>query len=322
MTGEFGLDAVWAWKSTAAIPIGLGGSVFGWIVAPADTDAILDRFFEIGGRFIDTSDGYSHAARPAGADSESLIGSWVRRRGVANEIRIMTKVGLCPGVEGLAPAVVAEAVDGSLDRLGVPAAEAILAHADDGVTAPEDIAAGFAALAGSRARHIGVSRFSTDRLRATQAALRRSSPAEFTLIQREFSLAERGHVCRTARPEATERLGLVCSAALARGFLTGKFEHALTRAGARHAYVDEHYGLPGHHALLAGLREVAAAHDVTPAAVAIRWLLQHEAVALPLVSVTDPGQLDVFRDVASLRISVDEWESLNALSAALPTGSG
>ncbi|KAF0845262.1 aldo/keto reductase [Nocardia caishijiensis] len=320
MTNEFGAEAVRTWKATATIPIGLGGSVFGWIVGSERADAILDRFFEIGGRFIDTSDGYSYAARTSAADSESMIGSWVRRRGIENEIRIMTKVGLCPGVEGLAPAVVAEAVDASLDRLGISVAEAILAHADDGVTAPEEIAAGFAALVGARTHHIGVSRFSTDRLRATRAALRRSSNAEFTVIQEEFSLAERGGVEHLVGSEVGQRLGLVCSAALARGFLTGKFEHALTRVGARHAYVDRHYGLPGHHTLLAGLRAVAAAHGVAPAAVAIRWLLQHEAVALPLVSVTDPGQLDVFQEVTDLRLTPDEWESLDTLSAALPTG--
>lgn len=307
------LDTVRVWKSTA-IPIGLGGSVFGWIVGPADTYPILDRFFELGGRFIDTSDGYSHAARPTGADSESLIGSWVRRRGVANEIRIITKVGLCPGVEGLAPAVVAEAVAASLDRLGVCAVEAVLAHADDRRTPPADIAAGFAALVGSRTRYIGVSRFSPDRLHATQAALRKISTTKFTVVEEEFSLAER----HGSTAVAGQDLGLVCSAGLARGFLTGKFQHAVTRVGARHRYVDEHYSTPAHHALLAGLRVVAAEHAVAPAAVAIRWLLEHEAVVLPLVSVTNPGQLEVFGEVATLRLDAEEWATLDALSAALP----
>jgi aryl-alcohol dehydrogenase-like predicted oxidoreductase len=105
---------------------------------------------------------------------------------------------------------------------------------------------------------------------------------------------------------------------LARGFLTGKFQHARTRVGARHLYVDEHYSTPAHHALLAGLREVAAGHAVTPAAVAIRWLIEHETVALPLVSVTKPEQLSVFGEVASLRLSSTEWTVLDNLSAALP----
>lgn len=318
MVSKPGAEAVWGWKSSASLPVGLGGSVFGWIVAPKDTDAILDRFFELGGRFIDTSDGYSHAERGSGGDSESLIGSWVKRRGVEDEIRIITKVGLCPGVEGLAPAVVARAAEASLERLGVPAAEAILAHADDGVTAPEDIAAGLAALVGVRARHIGVSRFSAARLAATQAALRHSASPTISIIQEEFSLAERRGVDDLlACGSGTATPGLVCSVALARGFLTGKFQNAQERVGARQRFVLETYSSPEHNELLAGIRRVAGGRGVTPAAIAIRWLLQHDAVVLPLVSVTTAEQLDAFAEAASQRLTTDEWRSLDELSMRL-----
>lgn len=316
MVSDPGIGSAWRWKFDASIPVGLGGSVFGWIVGPAATDAILDRFFEIGGRFIDTSDGYSYAARPSHEDSESLIGSWVKRRGVENEVRIITKVGLCPGVEGLAPAVVARAADASLGRLGVPAAEAILAHADDGVTAADDVAEGLAALVGSRARHIGVSRFSYERLMATQVALGRSSSHRLSIIQEEFSLAERGGLDTLLAGDTDGALGVVCSAALARGFLTAKFQNASRRVGNRQAFVSEHYGQQAHDELLNELRRVAHVHGVTPAAIALRWLLQHESVALPLASVTAPEQLDAFAEAASLEISVDEWSSLDKLSLA------
>lgn len=320
MASDAGSESVWGWKSGDPIPVGLGGSVFGWIVAPRDVDAILDGFYEIGGRFIDTSDGYSYAARPSGEDSESLIGSWVKRRGVEDEIRILTKVGLCPGVDGLAPAVVASAADASLDRLGVPVAEAILAHADDGVTAPEDIADGLAALVGSHARHIGVSRFSPSRLAATQTALRHSSAPLISMVQEEFSLAERTDFEGLLASGGTDpALGIVCSAALARGFLTGKFEHATAQVGNRQAFVNQHYGQPAHTALLAELRRVAAAHRVAPAAVAIRWLLQHASVVLPLVSVSNPVQLEAFREAATLELSAEAWTSLDNLSSTLRT---
>lgn len=311
-------QSIWNWKSSASLPVGLGGSVFGWIVTPAETDAILDRFFELGGRFIDTSDGYSYAQRVTGEDSESLIGSWVRRRSVENEIRIITKVGLCPGVEGLAPPVIARAAEASLDRLGVPAAEAILAHADDGVTAPEDVAEGLSTLVGPCARHIGVSRFTAARLAATRAALKQSCSPPIDVVQEEFSLAERGGIDTLLHCSGDgQPLGVVCSAALARGFLTGKFQNASERVGARQAFVNEHYGQQAHGALLGELRRVAHEHDVTPAAVAIRWLLQHESVALPLVSVTNPKQLDAFSEADAVTLTNDQWSSLDKLSRAL-----
>ncbi len=311
-------QSVWTWKDSTSVPIGLGGSVFGWIVPPHDVDAILDRFFDIGGRVIDTSDGYSFARRSEGADSESLIGSWVRRRGVEKEIRIITKVGLCPGVEGLAPSVLSQAAVESLDRLNVPVAEAILAHADDGVTPADGVAAGLAMLRGTRAHHIGVSGFGATRLAAVEAALRRSAQPGVDVVQEEFSLAERGGLDRVSPPQGDEPSpGILCSAALARGFLTGKFQNTNRRVGARQAFVTGHYGQPVHTDLLEGVRQVAREHGVTPAAVALRWLLQHESVVLPLASVTRPSQLDAFQEVTTLTLSSPQWRLLNRLSLAV-----
>lgn len=308
---------VWTWKDSTSVPIGLGGSVFGWIVPPDQVDAILDRFFEIGGRVIDTSDGYSYARRPAGADSESLIGSWVRRRGVEREIRIITKVGLCPGVEGLAPPVIARAVDASLARLGIAVAEAILAHADDGLTSADEVAEGLAALRGTHAHHIGVSGFGPARLASVQAALRQTSRPALDVVQEEFSLAERGGLDRVSSPLIVEPIpAILCSAGLARGFLTGKFQNANRRVGARQGFVVERYQQRVHSDLLEGVRRVAREHGVTPAAVALRWLLQHDSVVLPLASVTRPNQLDAFEEVTTLTLSSSEWGLLNRLSLA------
>lgn len=311
-------DNVWDWKATAALPIGLGGSVFGWIVDPRDTDAILDRFFELGGRFIDTSDGYSYARRESKQDSESLIGSWVKRRGLEHQMRIITKVGLCPGVSGLAPAVVARAADASLGRLEIPSAEAILAHSDDKVSTPEDIAHGLAQLVGTRTRHIGVSGFSDERLAETLSALKCASGPRLTIMQEEFSLVERSGLDRvSATPAGTDRLGLVCSAALARGYLTGKFRDPRGHVGSRQAFVAQRYGTPRHSALLDILDDVSRRYGVQPAAVAIRWLLQHSSVALPLVSVTNPAQLDAFAEAATTRLTEADWLSLDEAAETL-----
>lgn len=317
--------SVWSWKTQESIPIVLGGSVFGWTVPPDRTDAILDEFYRIGGRFIDTSDGYSYAARPTGGDSESLIGSWIHRRGVAGDVRIITKVGLCPGVLGLAPDTVDRAVNASLHRLQIPTVEAVLAHADDETTAPEDIAAGFDAVRPARARHIGLSGFSAPRLRAVRNALAmRPGVPLIPLIQEEFNLAERRRVTEFADIEIAEATagptaGILATAALARGFLTGKFENATGRVGSRQAFVAENYGRTEHHRLLVQVRKIAAAHSVSPAAVSLRWLVQHNHVVLPLASVTKPEQLDAFGQCTTFRLSEEEWTVLDTASASVST---
>ncbi|MDH6284923.1 aldo/keto reductase [Prescottella agglutinans] len=318
--------SVWSWKARTPIPIALGGSVFGWLVPPERTDAILDEFYRIGGRFIDTSDGYSYTARPTGGDSENLIGSWIRRRGVAGDVRIITKIGLCPGASGLAPDTVDRAVNASLHRLQIPTAEAVLAHADDEVTAPELIASGLAALLSSRARHIGLSGFSAPRLRAVRNALAmRPGAPSISLIQEELSLAERRHIAGLTDVEAVDTSaasapGILATAALARGFLTGKFENATGRVGNRQAFVEENYGFPGHRRVLAEVRKIAATHAVSPAAVSLRWLVQHDQVVLPLASVTRPEQLDVFGQCTTFQLSEDEWTALDHVSGSVSAG--
>lgn len=304
------------WKLGPHLPIGLGGSVFGWLVDAHESDRILDQFFELGGRVIDTSDGYSHAARETGGDSESILGSWIRRRGVESDVRIITKVGLCPGVEGLSAMNVARAVTQSQHRLGMETLEAVLAHADDDVTPPEEIAAGLGALIGTHARHIGVSRFRPSRLHAVIAAARGSLPS-ITVVQEEFSLAHRGTIEALLTGGVPAPMpGLICSAGLAQGFLTGKFRDITQRVGHRQAFVNNRYNRPEHRQLLDHLRAIATGHQVSPATVALRWLIEHPAVALPLASVTLPEQLNDFARVRAFEMSSQEWADLDALSHA------
>ena len=51
--------------SIAGIPLVLGGNVFGWTASEDDSFAVLDRFYEAGGRMVDTAQGYSVSAAKA-----------------------------------------------------------------------------------------------------------------------------------------------------------------------------------------------------------------------------------------------------------------
>lgn len=138
------------------------------------------------------------------------------------------------------------------------------------------------------------------------------------LVQEELSLAERSSITGlTACAPSDSPIGVVCSVALARGFLTAKFQHAIGRVGHRQKFAEEHYETPRHAALLNGLREVSKEVAVSPAAVALRWTVQHPSVVLPLASVTDPVQLDAFAEAARLRLDEDQWRHLDLLSRAL-----
>jgi aryl-alcohol dehydrogenase-like predicted oxidoreductase len=81
--------------------LSLGAMRFGTVTDEPTSFAILDRFVEAGGTFIDTSDNYAFWVNgDQGGQSEELLGRWRRSRGVGNEIVIATKVGARPLAPG------------------------------------------------------------------------------------------------------------------------------------------------------------------------------------------------------------------------------
>src|SRR6202034_1137258 len=81
--------------------LSLGAMLFGTVTDEATSFAILDRYVEAGGTFIDTSDNYAFWINGTqGGESEDLLGRWRRSRGIGDEIVIATKLGARP----LAPA--------------------------------------------------------------------------------------------------------------------------------------------------------------------------------------------------------------------------
>ena len=120
-----------AHQSIGGIPLVLGGNVFGWSAKGDEGLAVLDAFYEAGGRMIDTADVYS-AWIPGhkGGESETLIGEWLDTRGVRSEMLIHTKTGMLGGSELYEAARVLQSLDASLKRLRTDYLDLYYAHKD------------------------------------------------------------------------------------------------------------------------------------------------------------------------------------------------
>ena len=101
------------------LPLVLGGNVFGWTAKGDEGFAVLDAFYEAGGRMIDTADACTKAMRGhSGGESETFIGQWLTSRGVRDEMKIHTKTGkLNPGDELYELSTVSSTIEESLNRL-------------------------------------------------------------------------------------------------------------------------------------------------------------------------------------------------------------
>ncbi|TDE08438.1 aldo/keto reductase [Jiangella asiatica] len=162
----------------------LGAMNFGTTVDETTSFALLDRFVERGGEWIDTADCYSfwNSETGYGGQSEALIGRWLAARpGMRERVKIATKLGAEPRVAGrwptsrtgLSAAAVHDAFEGSLRRLGVDAVDLLWLHMEDRFTPIEETAAALAELTESgRTTRVGASNHPVWRVeRARQRAL-------------------------------------------------------------------------------------------------------------------------------------------------------
>jgi aryl-alcohol dehydrogenase-like predicted oxidoreductase len=297
----------------------LGGNVFGWTADRDASFAVLDAFVAGGGNFVDTADSYSaFAPGNSGGESEALLGDWLAAHpGMRERVVIATKVGKHPQYMGLAPANIRAAALASLERLGSEKIDLYYAHEDDPHTPIEDTLAAFAELIDEgKVRYVAASNYTAPRLaEALQIAEREGLP-RYIALQPHYSLVER-ELYEGELREVCEREGLACIPywGLASGFLTGKYRPGgppvdSPRAAGAAAYLNER-GI----AVLETLDEVAAAHGVEVATVALAWLLAQPTVLSTIASARNVEQLRPLLAVAGLQLSEDELERLARASA-------
>lgn len=300
--------------SIAGIPLVLGGNVFDF-TADVDTSfAILDRFYENGGRMVDTAQGYSDwVPGHVGGESEAVIGKWLKSRGVRSEMRIATKTGMHGKPGDLQPGKVAEELNKSLDRLQTDYVDLYYAHRDEPQTPLEEVAGGFDALVKSGlVRELGASNYDANRLAAAHDAALSNGLTPFTVLQNEFNLVERDSYDSDLQRLCIDRgIAMLPWFGLAAGFLTGKYRtredlQRFNRGSSIERFFDK--GMKVLPALDAVAAELGASHG----AVALAWLMRQPGIAAPIASASKPEQLDVQFEALGLELSDDQLARLTA----------
>jgi aryl-alcohol dehydrogenase-like predicted oxidoreductase len=298
-------------------PLCLGGNVFGWTLGERESFDVLDAYVAGGGNFIDTADVYA-TWEPVneGGISERIIGSWLRRRGRRDDVIIATKIGdeMGPGNKGLAAGYVARAIDASLGRLGVDHIDLLYAHVDDDDAPLEETLEAFdTAIRAGKVRVLGASNYTPERLEQALELGNAPGRARYAALQPEYNLVDREgyegaleEVCRR------EDIGVMPYFALASGFLTGKYRRdrplpETQRAQEVHEmYLEDGRGWP----VLDALLEVAGQREVTPAQVALAWLMGRPTITAPIASATSPEQVDELLGATDLNLDADERQAL------------
>jgi aryl-alcohol dehydrogenase-like predicted oxidoreductase len=308
--------------------LALGAMLFGSVTDEKTSFAILDRYVEAGGTFIDTSDNYAFWIDDSqGGQSEELLGRWRRSRGIGDEIVIATKLGarpLAPGTgytdnpEGLSPKVIRESAERSRDRLGVEKIDLLYAHIEDRTVPLRDTVEGFAELvAEGTVGLLGVSNHAIWRVERARALAAAAALPGYEVLQYQHShLRPRTDVPQPLFPEGN--LGNAGAELLSYlkaepGLTLVAYSPLLTGAYVRQDKpLPPDFDHPGTPARLAVLREVAKETGATVNQVVLAWQTGGRLPVIPLAGASSVAQLDENLAAVDLELTEDQRTRLDA----------
>ncbi|RFN58092.1 aldo/keto reductase [Marixanthomonas ophiurae] len=301
-------------------PIIFGGNVFGWTLNEKESFEMLDAITDLGINCIDTADVYSRwVDGNSGGESEKIIGKWMKERGNRKDIILCTKAGMDMGQGGIdiSEKHIKKSIDNSLNRLQTDYVNLYYAHKDDETTPPEETLGAFKDLiAEKKVQYIGASNFSAERLRKSLEVSRVNDLPAYSVFQPEYNLIERSNFEGGIEDICEEvNLGVATYFSLASGLLTGKYTSEKDiENSSRVSYVKKHWNEKTKN-IIKTVNSIAKSHKVSPAAVAISWVLHRPAVSAPIVSATKKEHLTAFKEAAILELTITEIETLNNVSA-------
>lgn len=297
----------------SALGFGCMGLSYGY--GPAtDTKAgiaLIRAAFDRGVTFFDTAEAYGPGA------NESLVGVAVAP--FRDEVVIATKFGFIDGVvaKGMdsRPESIRAVTEATLNRLRTDRIDLFYQHRVDPNVPMEDVAGAVKELiAAGKVKHFGLSEAGTDSVRRAHAV------QPVAVLQSEYSLWWR-------EPETTvmpvlEELGIgfVPFSPLGKGFLTGKIDEATTFDSSDFRNNVPRFSTEARKAnqsLVELIGQIAARKKVTPAQIALAWLLAQKPWIVPIPGTTKLHRLDENLGGAGVELTGDDLREIGNLLAGI-----
>jgi aryl-alcohol dehydrogenase-like predicted oxidoreductase len=245
-----------------------------------------------------------------GGESERIIGAWLQDRGLKGKILVATKVGYETQVgSGLSRRQISASIDESLARLSVDCIDIYQLHrADPHVPVEETIEALLHLHKAGKIRAIGFCNMPADTLRCYIQTAREAGLYAIASYQGKLNYLERERVSKNLYEIIWEnRLIFLVYGVLARGFLTGKYQHRFDPAVSvrSHSVYRKYYNETYLSQLDSFLSEADAAGK-TPVQAAYEWV-EHELSCNRINSVliggfTSNWQLKAAVEILSLSL--------------------
>ena len=302
----------------SAIGLGCMGMSFSY-GPPKDKQEMISLIrtaVDHGVTFFDTAEVYGPFT------NEELVGEALAP--VRDKVVIATKFGFDlsgkdnrPGAAGVnsQPEHIKQAVEGSLKRLKVDVIDLLYQHRVDPKVPIEDVAGAVKELIqAGKVKHFGLSEAGVKTIRRAHAV------QPVTALQNEYSLWWRMPEAEVLPTLEGLGIGLVAYSPLGKGFLTGKIDE-----NSKFESNDFRSTLPrftpealkANQAMVDLLGEIAKQKTVTPAQIALAWLLAQKPWIVPIPGTTKLHRLEENLGAADIELSGEDLRQINEAASKI-----
>ncbi|MFQ5596327.1 MAG: aldo/keto reductase, partial [Anaerolineae bacterium] len=279
-----------------------------WVLTEEEGRPFIKRALELGINFFDTADMYSLGL------SEEILGRALHDFARRDEVVIATKVyfpmGEKPNQRGLSRVHIMNAIDASLRRLGTDYVDLYQIHRWDYETPIEEtLETLHDVVKMGKARYIGASSMYAWQFARSLYLADLHGWTRFVSMQNHYNLVYREEEREMLPLCRAEGIGVIPWSPLARGFLAGNRRRddwgdtprARTDDFAQHLYYQE-----TDFEVVERVVELAQRRGVTPAQIALAWLLHQPGITAPIIGASKMPHLE--EAVATLEIELSEDE--------------
>ncbi len=301
--------------------LGLGAMGFGdqswrsWVLNLDQSRAVFRRAIDAGINFIDTCDYYSNGL------SEEIVGTVAAETGNRADLVIATKAGNPMGrdanARGYSRKHIVEAAEQSLRRLRTDYIDIYQTHIWDPTTNLEEMMEAFDHLVrAGKVLYTGITDMPFWQFATAYFHAERNGLAQFASVQNHYNLLWREDE-RELLPFCRARgIGLIPYSPMARGFLcerARRVDPTRTERAKTDDYTYKLYGRPADEAIVDRVADLAASRGLSPALIALAWVLHQGGVTAPIIGATKPEHVDAAVAALNVELGHEELRLLDEL---------
>ena len=287
-----------------------------WVLDEDASRPFIQRALELGINFFDTADMYSRGV------SEEVTGRALRDFAKREEVVLATKVFFpwndVPNQGGLSRKHIMDAIDGSLQRLGTDYVDLYQIHRWDYNTPIEEtLEALHDVVKAGKARYIGASSMFAWQFAKSLYLADVNGWPRFVSMQNHYNLIYREEEREMIPLCLDQGIGLIPWSPLARGFLAGN--RTMDKAGGPTArsksdtMAHAMYYKDADFEIVNRTEEMAQQHGVTPAQIALAWMLHKPGIDSPIIGATKMSHLEQAVAATEIELSAEEITHLEEL---------